>query len=157
MTSEIIINELNTCEVDVYANLINEVFDEFVGKDYADKGKETFKDFINPKNALERYNSKNSVCYVARYKSEIIGILEIRSNNHISLFFVKSEFHGKGIGKKLWKHFLDKIKKENIEVDKVTVNSSIFAENIYARLGFVKTHELQESDGIKFIKMECKV
>ena len=46
------------------------------------------------------------------------------------------------------------MEQENIELKNISVNSSIFAENIYSKLGFIKTNEIQEKDGIKFVPME---
>jgi predicted GNAT family N-acyltransferase len=36
----------------------------------------------------------------------------------------------------------------------ITVNSSFLAEKIYSKMGFIKTDEIQERDGIKYIPME---
>ena len=83
--------------------------------------------------------------------------MEIKNNNHISLFFVKKEYHKKGVGKKLFEYFKNKIKQENIGINKITVNSSIYAEKIYSRFGFVKINDIQEKNGIIFIPMECNL
>jgi len=137
--------------------MINNVFDEFVGKDYSEEGNKVFKDYIKPQNILDRLNEKSSRFLTARHGDEIIGILEIKNKDHISLFFVKKEFFGKGIGKKLFKYYLREIKNENFGIKTITVNSSIYAEKIYSKLGFVKTDEIQERDGIRYIPMEYKL
>ena len=157
MEYEIIFDKLDIKEINIYSNMINNVFDEFVGKDYSEKGNKTFKDFIDPKNILERLNNDYNICFVAKYNNEIIGILEIKNYDHISLFFVKKDFHNKGIGKKLFEYFINTINKENIVINNITVNSSIYAEKIYSKLGFIKINEIQEKDGIKFIPMEYKI
>ena len=157
MEYEIIIDKLDIKEINIYSNIINNVFDEFVGKDYSEKGNRTFKDFTNPKNVLARLNNENNLCLVAKYNNEIIGILEIKNYDHISLFFVKKDFHNKRIGKILFEYFINIIKRENMEINNISVNSSIYAENIYSKLGFIKTDEIQEKDGIKFIPMEYKL
>jgi GNAT superfamily N-acetyltransferase len=104
---------MNINEINNVSNMVNNVFDEFVGIDYSENGKETFKDYICPKNTLERLNNKTSNFYIAKYIDEIIGILEIKNKDHVSLFFVKKEFHGKGIGKKLFDNYIKKLKQEN--------------------------------------------
>lgn len=43
------------------------------------------------------------------YATEIAGAIEIKNNDPISLFFVKKEFHGKGIEKKWNKIYTDEI------------------------------------------------
>ena len=162
MENEIIIDELKTEEIEIYsneiyANMINNVFDEFVGKDYSEEGKKSFKNFVEENSVFERLKNSCNKAYVAKYNDEIIGILEIKNNNHISLFFVKKEYHKKGVGKKLFEYFINKIKQENIGINKITVNSSICAENIYSRFGFVKINDIQEKNGIIFIPMECNL
>jgi predicted GNAT family N-acyltransferase len=137
--------------------MINNVFDEFVGKDYSEEGNREFKKYIESQNILARLNDKSSIFYVAKYNNEIIGTLEIKNKDHISLFFVKKEFHGKRIGKKLFDNFLEKLKQDNSEVKIITVNSSFYAEKIYTKFGFIKTDEIQEKNGIRYIPMEYKL
>jgi GNAT superfamily N-acetyltransferase len=152
--NDIIIENLKIDEIHQFSNMIINVFDEFVGKDYSIHGNNTFKDFIKPKNILDRFNGLN--IFVAKYNNEIIGVLETRNNNHISLFFVKKDFHKQGIGKILFGKYLETIK-NNSEIKIITVNSSIYAEKIYEKLGFIKINEIQEKDGIKYIPMEYKI
>ena len=153
----IIIDELKIDEINNVSNMINNVFDEFVGIDYSENGKKTFKDYISPKNIFERFNNKISKFYIAKYINEIIGILEIKNKDHISLFFVKKEYHGKGIGKKLFDNYIRTLIQDNIGIKVITVNSSFFAEKIYSKMGFTKIDEIQEKDGIKYIPMENKI
>jgi GNAT superfamily N-acetyltransferase len=157
MDNNIIFDELKIDEINKVSNMINNVFNEFVGIDYSENGKKTFKDYITPKNILERFNNKTSQFYVAKYINDIIGILEIKNKDHISLFFVKKEYHGKGIGKKLFDNYIKTLKQDNNGIKVITVNSSFFAENIYSKMGFIKTNEIQEKDGIKYIPMENKL
>jgi predicted GNAT family N-acyltransferase len=105
---------------------------------------------------LERFTNGTSHFYIAKYIDEIIGILEIRNRDHISLFFVKKEFHGKGIGKKLFDNYIKELKQENV-IKTINANSSFFAERIYSKMGFIKTDEIQERDGIKYMPMEYEL
>ena len=155
MGNSIVFDELKIEDISQYSNMINNVFDEFVGKDYSIQGNCTFKEFIEPQNILERFNNGVNQFYIAKYDNEIIGVLEIKNKDHISLFFVKKEFQGQGIGKKLFEIHVNSIK-NNEEIKIITVNSSIYAEKIYSKLRFVKTNEIQEKCGIKYIPMEYK-
>ena len=156
MECKIIFEHLKIDEIDQYSDLINTVFDEFVGMDYSEEGNNSFKDFIKKDNILEKFNNGIYQYFVAKCNKEIIGILEIRNKNHISLFFVKKEYHKQGIGKKLFEHYKESIK-ENDNIKILSVNSSIFAENIYSKLGFFKINEIQEKNGIKYIPMEYRI
>ena len=154
MGNKIIIVDMEQKEINSMSNMVSISFDVFVGKDYSEEGKKSFKEYIEPKNILTRFNNKTSKFFVAKYNNEIIGALEITNNDHVSLLFIKKEFQGKGIGKKLFDEYLRTLK-ENIKI--ITVNSSFYAERIYSKLGFRKTNEMQEKDGIKFIPMEYKL
>ena len=152
---EIIIEELRTNEIKIFAEITYEVFSEFIAKDYSEEGRKTFKEYTNEKAIIDRIN--NNEFFTAKYKNKIIGIMEIRNKNHISLFFVLKEFHGKGIGRKLFEYYIEKIKQNNKEIKTMTVNSSFYGEKVYKALGFIKTEEVQEKNGIKYIPMEYKV
>jgi len=156
MENNIIYTELQKEEINQYSNMINNVFDEFVGKDYFEQGIIKFKEYTEPKNILERFKNGSNNFYIAKYNEEIIGILEIRNKNHISLFFTKKEYHKKGIGKILFENYKKTII-NNSDVNIITVNSSIYGEKFYEKLGFIKINEVQEKDGMKIIKMEYKV
>lgn len=157
MENNIVIGEMNINDINNVSDMVNNVFDEFVGIDYSENGKKTFKDYINHKNILERFDNKTSKFYIAKNDDEIIGILEIKNKDHVSLFFVKKEYNGKGIGKKLFDNYIKALKQYNNEIKVITVNSSFFAEKIYNKMGFIKTDEIQEKDGIKYIPMEKKL
>ena len=56
---------------------------------------------------------------------------------------------GKGIGKKLMSFIID-----DNENSFITVNSSRYAVSIYEKIGFIKTEEEKEQDGLKFTPMK---
>ena len=154
----ILYEKLKPEEIEQYSIIIGNVFNEFVGKDYSNDGNKTFLEYIEPRRIMEGFNNGINQYFVAKNNNEIIGILETKNYNHISLFFVKKEFHGQGIGKTLFGNFVKIIKQNcNNEIKTITVNSSFFAEKIYAKLGFVKTDEMQEKNGIKYIPMEYQI
>jgi GNAT superfamily N-acetyltransferase len=157
MENKVVIEELNLNEVNNVSSMVDNVFDKFVGKDYSVEGNNTFKDYIKPENIIKRFLEKRSIFFSAKIENIIIGMMEIKNIDHISLFFVKEEFHGKGIGNYLFSHYLKKIQDENMDIKTITVNSSIYVENIYIKLGFIKTNEIQEKGGIKYIPMEYKL
>jgi predicted GNAT family N-acyltransferase len=137
--------------------MIDNIFNEFVGKECSIEGNNKFKDDIKPQNIENRFINKNSQFFLAKAENEIIGMMEIKNKDHISLFFVKKEFQGKGIGKYLLGHYLNKIKNENSGIKKITVHSPIYSEKIFSRFGFKKTNGMQEKAGIKYIPMKYKI
>ena len=155
--NKIIIEKLTIEEVNIVSNMVDNIFDEFVGKDYSVEGNNTFKDYIKPENIIKRLVEKSSIFFTAKSDNKIIGMMEIKNKDHISLFFVQKEFHGKGIGKYLFRYYLKKTQEKNFGIKIITVNSSIYAEKIYSKLGFIKTKEIQEKEGIRYIPMEYKI
>ncbi|AHF06017.1 acetyltransferase [Desulfitobacterium metallireducens DSM 15288] len=79
----------------------------------------------------------------------MIGMIEVRNQNHIALLFVDDRYHKKGIAKKLISLAI-----ERAQVTEIDVNSSPYAVNIYARIGFQQVDHEQERDGIRFIPMK---
>lgn len=63
--------------------------------------------------------------------------------------FVLPEYIGKGFGKILMKHFLLEIAKTSI--NKIILNSEPNAEQFYAKLGFVKTGQIETSIKDRFM------
>jgi GNAT superfamily N-acetyltransferase len=157
MENGISFEKLKIEEINLFSIMVNNVFQEFVGKDYSEEGNNTFMDYIEPKNILERLKNENNNFYVAKHNDEIIGAMEIKNKDHISLFFLMKKYHGKGIGKKLFGNYIKTLKQNNSEIKTITVNSSFYGEKIYEKLGFIKTEEAQEKNGIKYIPMEYKI
>ena len=79
--------------------------------------------------------------------------------NHISIFFVKSKYQGKGIGKNLLKRCISMCKRNNKDLKKITVHSSPNAVEIYKKLGFTKIGKgmVQEMNGIRFVGMKIVI
>ena len=58
MDNDIIIEKLKIEEINQFSNMIINVFDEFVGKDYSKQGNDTFKDFIKPEKYIYKMSKK---------------------------------------------------------------------------------------------------
>ncbi len=97
--------------------------------------------------------NSNHFDLVSRKGETIVGVIEVRNNDHIYLLFVDAAYHRQGIGKTLLKAALARCVKQDPKVDEITVNSSPFAVPIYQRLGFVAMGGEQVQDGIRFIPM----
>lgn len=124
--------------------MIERVFLKCEAPYLSEKGAKTFVNLIHNKELIE-----NLIIYAVKVNEKIAGIIATKNEgSHITLFFVDEEFQGRGIGKSLFKKVLD-----NCEKSIITVNSSMYAIDIYKHLGFKETKEIQEVDGIKFLPM----
>jgi ribosomal protein S18 acetylase RimI-like enzyme len=144
---------IRTGEEDAVCRLIEESFNEFVAPGYSEAGVKTFFKYANAQSMKKRAD-KDHVIFVALDGDKLVGIIEIRSNNHISLLYVKTEYHNKGIARRLLNLCVETSLKDNPFLKHIDVNSSPYAVEIYEKLGFERTGAEQEVNGIRFTPMK---
>ncbi len=150
MNTEIKYRTMRPGEEAIVCSLIEKVFNEFVAPEYGAEGTNEFFKFANPQAMAERANTKQIVI-VAEYDSDLVGVIEMRGNNHIAMLFVTLQ--SRGIAKELIKKAIEECRKREQDVKKITVNSSPFAEPIYTKVGFKPTGSSQQKNGITFVPM----
>ena len=139
-----IIRKVKEEEMDEALKLIWEVFLEFEAPDYTESGIKLFKSSIDDKEWIAK-----RVFYGAYDDdNKLMGVIATYNLNHISLFFVDGVYHRQGIGRKLY----DLVESFNND-DFFTVNSSIYAHNIYKHMGFVDTDKEQDVMGLRYYPM----
>ena len=141
------IRKLESFETESALDLVNKVFMEYEAPDYSEEGVEE----CNKSMRDEEYLSK--LCMYGAYANEkLIGVVATRSEGtHIALFFVDSDFQGKGVGRSLFQTVL-----ADCNSNRITVNSSPYAVPIYKKLGFTETDTEQAVNGLRFTPMEYK-
>ena len=148
------IKEIDKSNLKQALDLVNEVFSEFVAADYSEQGIATFQDYL--KNKYEELSadleSGHKKAWGYYQNGEIIGVIATRDFSHIALMFVDKQHHRKGVARQLFDYVLADLK-GNADATKITVNSSLYAMEVYEKLGFVKTDEQQEKNGILYIPM----
>ncbi len=141
------IKKLSEKELYNAVSLVWSVFDEFEAVNYSERGKEAFWNTIHSEHFLNMLTA-----YGAFDCGKLIGMIATRNQGaHIALFFVDGRYQRKGIGKRLFSECL--IGNENACI---TVNSSVFAVDVYRKLGFVEVGERMEDNGIIFTSMAYK-
>ncbi len=139
------IKQLLNNEKDEALLFAKRVFIESEDDSYTKKGIETFCNFVDNKKITKSFK-----VYGAFEDNVLKGIIATDSpKKHICLFFVDKVSQGKGIGKKLMSFIID-----DNENSFITVNSSRYAVSIYEKIGFIKTEEEKEQDGLKFTPMK---
>ncbi len=148
------IKEIKSNDLAQALDLVNNVFSEFVAIEYSEEGKNTFNDYLKHKDEEMAQGLKTGHKKMWGYyqDNKIVGVISIRDVSHISLLFVDKKYHRKGIAKQLFNVLLEDTIKQS-KTDKITVNSSPYAVEVYEHLGFEKTGEKQEKDGIIFVPM----
>ena len=139
------IRKLRKEEFTQAAELSLEVFSQCGAEDFNTEGLETFKSFVYSNELMNELT-----IYGAFDKETLIGALGTkREGTHISLFFIRPEYHRKGIGRKLFDFALC-----DNAVREMTVNSSSYAVEFYQSLGFRQVCEQQETNGLKYTPMK---
>ncbi|AGK96085.1 GNAT family N-acetyltransferase [Clostridium pasteurianum] len=151
--SHIAFRELHSGEEDTVCKLVIDCFNHFIAPEYPYEGVREFINYVKPDLLKERLKNI-SYSFVALYKDEIVGAIEVRNANHISLLFVKKEYQRIGIAKNLLKISLDKSKNIDDSISEIEVNSSPYAVEIYKSMDFIETDVEQVVNGIKFIPMK---
>jgi len=135
-------------------DLVNDVFSEFVAVEYSEQGRNTFESYLKEKLQEVAADLKSGRKKIWAYyqEDEILGVIATQDISHISLMFVAKAHHRKGIAGQMFQVVLEELKGKG-DIIKITVNSSPYAVKVYECLGFQKTGEQQEKDGILFIPM----
>ena len=132
-------------------SLVWEVFCRFEAPEYSEEGITEFRNFLNNEEEIGKLDF-----YGAFDKaSDIVGVLAMRKPSHISLFFVKSEYHRQGIGRQLFEKILCDYQPQGIGV--FTVNSSHYAVEVYRKLGFKLTGNECITNGIRYTPMKMEI
>lgn len=147
--------ELKEADLKDALALVWETFLKFEAPDYTAEGVETFRQFIDVEEFRPRFLADGFFAWGCFVENEMVGMIAMRERKHITLFFVKEEYHQLGIGKQLFA--LAKMTAVLEGAKEMTVNSSPFALEVYERLGFERTDELQIMDGIQFIPMKMNL
>ena len=120
-----------------------EVFLQFEAPEYDREGITEFRNTLDDREKLRRM-----AFYGAFREDALAGILAMRSPQHISLFFVRPEYHRQGIGRQLFEAM-----RRDYARQEFTVNAAPCAVEVYRRLGFVPTGGERVTNGIRYTPM----
>ena len=150
------IRRMKPGEEEGVCRLVRQVFNDFVASLYAQEGVEEFLRYADPDLMVKRAHS-NHLVLIAEAKGEIIGAIELRDFNHISLLFVAREKQHQGIGRKLLQEVLMIARRYAPGLYELDVHSSPNAVDAYERLGFQAVGPEKLENGIRFIPMRKRI
>ena len=142
-----LIRDLRPGEEGEVCALVERCFREFVAPDFPPEGVEEFLSFAAPETLAERLEDDGRVL-VAEEEGRIVGMIELKGCEHVTLLFVDSAAHGRGLGRRL-----ELCREGDPEVEKVTVNASRYAVPVYRRLGFEPAGPERTENGVTFHPM----
>ena len=138
MESWITYREIGKSEEEKACRLVMDCFTEFVARGYSREGVIEFLKIRKSSRLCRNRLGNNHFIILAFDNDLLVGLIEVRNFNHISLFFVKTDYQNKGIGKKLHELAVNRCKLSSPDVSIIEVNSSPYAIPVYEKLGFVK-------------------
>ena len=140
-------------DAEIVSNVALLAFATIENKGFTPEGKASFTNYVSPNAIASRLNFDHNVI-LALVDSKIVGVIEIRSGNHISMLFISPECFDIGIGTKLLSRAIAQIRKEQSKtVKQVTVHATDNSIEFYLKRGFRTIAARRESDGMCFTTM----
>ena len=146
------IRRLREEELGKALTLVWEVFQNEVAPSYTEEGVQEFLKFIDY-HFMKELSDRGEMIFWGAFAEELIGTVAVRTDGHISLFFVKGEYQGFGIGKTLFQMMYNYCVKE-LKVNKITVNAAPQSVIKYIHMGMRQAGEIEEKCGIRSVPME---
>ena len=142
-------------EIKEALQLAEDVFMQFEAPLFSKRGIESFISFIWGKNVKRMLAEGEFVIWGCYSDSKLVGMIALRNACHISLAFVRGDFHRQGIGRMLYAEASYYASARNVK--KITVNASDYGIPFYHAMGFKETDMQLEADGIIYTPMEADI
>ena len=133
------------------------VFTEFVAPLYSPEGVHEFLTYAADPDRLRERLEANRFVLVAELQGRMVGVIEVRNCDNISLFYVDGQAQRKGIGSGLWRRALDACLAGRPDLARLIVHSSPNAVEAYKKLGFRTEGPEETVYGIRFVPMALAV
>ena len=143
-------------EESAVAELVEAVFMAHVAPLYTPEGIEEFLGYAEVSEFTRRLQREHVILVAIAGVDEdaqIVGMIEIREQRHISLLFVAGAYQGRGIATELLARAIQLCRRVNPGLRALTVHASPNAAPIYRRLGFAPSAEEQVVHGIRYTPM----
>ncbi|MDE5576168.1 MAG: GNAT family N-acetyltransferase [Oscillospiraceae bacterium] len=146
-----------TEEADLQAalKLAENVFMQFEAPAFSERGVESFLSFLWGKRVREMFADDSFAVWNCYSGETLAGMLALRDREHISLAFVRSDFHRQGIGRMLYA--AAKAEASAHGTKRITVNASDYGIPFYRAMGFRETDMRLLTDGILYTPMAAKI
>jgi len=136
--------------------LILSGFDAHIAPEYTPQGIAEFRKYAEAEALVNRTDHDHFIV-VATRADIIVGMIEMRQNNHVALLFVAEAFQRQGFSRGLLGYAVDHIQRQGGPLERITVNSSRFGVPAYETLGFRQTGPERSVNGIIFTPMAMRL
>ena len=124
----------------------------YITGEFTPQGREHFLSDHTPSEIKNRLTGDFRF-YLAERERELVGLAAIRSNVHLYYLFVAPPLQRAGLARRLWTQVRDEALARG-NPGKFTLNSSNYAVRAYEKLGFRRTGNMKESNGVLYNPME---
>jgi GNAT superfamily N-acetyltransferase len=135
-------------------SMIERGFNTFVRDDFSREGVDEFHRAIRD---MVFNHPPGHFIMVAESPDGIVGMIDVKEDFHISIFFVEPSQMNQGIGRTLLDHAVGLCREKKPDLSEIEIHSSPWAVPVYGKLGFVATGPEQESSGIRYTRMVKKL
>ena len=142
-------------EIHKALELAQDVFMMYEAPTFTRRGTESFLSFLWGKRVREMLDDGSFRVWACHSDGELAGMIALRDNSHISLLFVKGNFHRQGIGRMLYSEAKDHAIASGAKF--ITVNASEYGLPFYRAMGFYETDMQLTNDGITYTPMAAKI
>ncbi len=142
-------------EINAAFKLAEDVFMQFEAPVFSKRGTDSFLEYLWGEQIRQMLSEGSFAVWGCYCKDTLIGMMALRGGEHISLAFVRADFHRKGAGRMLY----SAAKKHALETGgkAITVNASDFGIPFYRAVGFKETDMQLMADGILYTPMRAKL
>lgn len=128
-------------------------FMKYEGNDYSEEGVNRFFEFITDDELYVSFLKGEYRLMVALDGGKVIGAGSLRNGNYLSLLFVESSYHHKGVGSAILGRLCEYLEKEKGE-RYMSLQAAPYAVNFYRKQGFRAVRPEMEFSGIRVTPME---
>ena len=152
-TPQPLIRPLGPNDLPAAMQLVWQVFLAYDAKDCSNEGIAEFRSTIALPEMRKRMAAQQAWLWGSFDGPRITGVITTRKPCHIMLLFVDPAFHRQGIARALVEAVVQSYRRHTTE-QTLTVNASLYAAQIYQKLGFAASAEPQFLNGIRFVPMQ---
>ena len=156
MSEEVTYRFIEPGEEEQVCGLVIRSFMQFVAPEYSQEGRDEFLKYVTAE-AMEMRLKEDHFVLAAAVGKRIVGVIEMRENDHVAMLFVARKAHRRGIGKELWHRALAVCRENRPDLSRVTVHSSRYAVPVYEKFGFRSEGPEQTVNGILYFPMAFEV
>ncbi len=125
-------------------------YDAFNAVDNTDIGHATFRAFVQV-SALRARLEDGQVIHLAERRGQILGVGEMQTDGYLTLMYVRGDFQGRGLGRRLLQAALTRLIAVRGAVDCIRVRGMPYARGFYEHMGFrCLSDVVQEDRGIRY-------